>query len=183
MIKVGDEVELTEYTNGNEAGMRGIVTEILSMQVPYPYRIQMDENDSNALYTRSEFKLVDKAVTTAPEVSYTQHSFVTKYKVGDKLYLPRSKKMYDEKSVVVDGVTYYTDIGKLVASVVTKVVKQIKYTIDDKGNRLTYVLGYSDSDSFLTTKVSAMDLIAYDTEEDAMKMAQQFVDNNKDYYG
>lgn len=96
----------------------------------------------------------------------------TKYEIGYEFWVPRTRKIYKEEKMVLDGVEWSRETVELVPYAKKKVIVQINATVTSKGPHVKYcVLNSPDTDAGFSQTYSEHQITDYD-EETALKIAK-----------
>lgn len=108
------------------------------------------------------------------------NTITTKYKIGDVFNCPRSTYKYTKNDeIIFNGKTYSRQIYEYVPSVKKKTVVEIKIR---KDNSIVYGLSKIDDIEDFIDLIEENKLVYY-TEEEAMKIAQEYANKETEYYG
>ena len=96
----------------------------------------------------------------------------TKYDIGYEFWVPRTRKIYKEEKMVLDGVEWTREIVELVPYAKKKVIVQVNAQVTNSGQHVKYcVLNSPDTDGGFSQTYSEHQITDYD-EETALKIAK-----------
>jgi len=106
----------------------------------------------------------------------------TKYDVGHTFYVPRVRKQTTQQELHFEGETWYKDIEIYVPSVA---VKKVVYIEIKAGRHIGIVYGVkniTDEVDLISHYYPEANINNY-TEEEAMSVAEEYAEENKEYFG
>ena len=105
----------------------------------------------------------------------------TKYNVGDTFWVPRVYKEYKQEELVWEGETWYKDVETYVPLVKLKKIVFIEIKV---GRQVGIVYGVKniDDENTLSSYYPEANITNY-TEEEAMAIAEEYAEQNQEYFG
>jgi tetrahydromethanopterin S-methyltransferase subunit G len=106
----------------------------------------------------------------------------TKYDIGHTFWVPRVRKEIQQEELVWEGETWYKDVETYVPYVK---LKKIVYAEIKVGRNVGIIYGvktYDEGEDTLSQFYPETNITNY-TEEEAMSIAEEYAEQNKEYFG
>jgi hypothetical protein len=106
----------------------------------------------------------------------------TKYDVGHTFYVPRVRKQTTQQELHFEGETWYKDVETYVPYVKLKKIVFAEIKVG-RNIGITYgVKTYEEGEDTLSQYYPEANITNY-TEEEAMAIAEEYAEQNKEYFG
>ena len=108
-------------------------------------------------------------------------NIVTKYDIGHTFWVPRVRKQIQQEELVWEGETWYKDVETYVPLVKLKKIVFIEIKV---GRQVGIVYGVKnvDDENTLSSYYPEANITNY-TEEEAMAIAEEYAEQNQEYFG
>jgi len=109
-------------------------------------------------------------------------NITTKYNIGHTFWVPRVRKEIQQEELVWEGETWYKDVETYVPYVK---LKKIIFAEIKVGRNVGIVYGvktYDEGEDTLSQYYPEGNITDY-TEEEAMSIAEEYAEQNKEYFG
>jgi len=106
----------------------------------------------------------------------------TKYDVGHTFWVPRVYKRYTKEELTWEGETWYKEIETYEPLVKLKKIVFIEIKVGRQVGIVYGVKTYDEGENTLSQYYPEANITNY-TEEEAMAIAEEYAENNEEYFG
>ena len=111
-----------------------------------------------------------------------QMNIITKYDVGHTFWVPRVYKQFKQEELVWEGETWYKDIETYVPLVKLKKIVFIEIKVGRQTGIVYGVKNVNEDGNTLSSYYPEANITNY-TEEEAMAIAEEYAEQNQEYFG
>jgi tetrahydromethanopterin S-methyltransferase subunit G len=106
----------------------------------------------------------------------------TKYDIGHTFWVPRVRKEIQQEELVWEGETWYKDVETYVPYVKLKKIVYAEIKVGRNVGIMYGVKTYDEGEDTLSQYYPEANITNY-TEEEAMSIAEEYAEQNKEYFG